>query len=149
MHCMISFYIASVMAWSCLCGISFLSHCRLTLMWWYREMPPKWWKVARHDEGEGSVNRSCSDAPPPPPPPPPSPPMPDLGQFVVALMATIPREAEWVKVIGCSLATFFRHNSPVFDGREGPMAGDEWVTVTTCFFFYTNLNESSQWHDDM
>jgi len=54
--------------------------------------------------------------------------MPDLGQFVVALMAAILRQPERVEVVSCSSTTFFRHNSPVFYERGGLMAGDDWAT---------------------
>jgi hypothetical protein len=54
--------------------------------------------------------------------------MPDLGQFVVALLAAIPRQVENVDAIGCSSIAFFKHNPSVFDGSEGPIEVDEWIT---------------------
>jgi hypothetical protein len=54
--------------------------------------------------------------------------MPDFGQFVAALMAAIPRQVKNVDTIGCSSAPFFRHNPHVFNGSEGPLEADEWIT---------------------
>jgi hypothetical protein len=75
------------------------------------------------------VNGSGGDTPPPPPPPPPAPPppphVPDLERFWAALMAAIPRQVECTETVGCSSVTFFKHNSPVFDGSDGPMAADD------------------------
>jgi hypothetical protein len=64
----------------------------------------------------------------PPFPPPPPPPTSDLGQFVAALIAAIPRQVENVDAIGCSSIAFFKHSPPVFNGSEGPLEADEWIT---------------------
>jgi hypothetical protein len=40
-------------------------------------------------------------------------------------MVATPRQEKCVEMIGCSLAHLFRHNSPVFDGSERPMAADD------------------------
>jgi hypothetical protein len=63
-----------------------------------------------------------------PPPPLPLPHMPDFGQLWVALMAAILKHAEHAEVVGCPSTTFLRHSSPMFDGNEGPIAADDWIT---------------------
>jgi mRNA deadenylase 3'-5' endonuclease subunit Ccr4 len=76
-----------------------------------------------------------SDLPPPPPSPPPPPQMPDMAkfrandmQFMMTMMAAMPRQGEQNEMAGCSSANFFRHNSPMFDGSAGPLAADNWFT---------------------
>jgi hypothetical protein len=54
--------------------------------------------------------------------------MPDVGKLVATLLVAIPRQAESVETVGCSSTTFSRHNSPVFDGSEGPMVVDNYIT---------------------
>ncbi len=51
--------------------------------------------------------------------------MPDVGQLVATLLATIPRQAERDETVSYSSATFFRHNSPMFDESEGPMPAND------------------------
>jgi len=60
--------------------------------------------------------------PSPPPPPPPPPQMP--AQFMTTMMAAMPRLGERHKTVGCSLGDLFGHNSPMFDGGDGPLAAD-------------------------
>jgi hypothetical protein len=92
-----------------------------------RTMPPRLRTPSHNEVEESSVgDRAGGDSPPPPPPPPP-PQMPDLAQFWAALIAAAPGQGER-NVVGCSSATFFRHNSPVFDGNEGSLAADNWIT---------------------
>jgi hypothetical protein len=92
-----------------------------------RTMPPRLRTPSHNEVEESSVgDRAGGDSPPLPPPPPP-PQMPDLAQFWAALIAAAPGQGER-NVVGCSSATFFRHNSPVFDGNEGSLAADNWIT---------------------
>jgi hypothetical protein len=88
-------------------------------------MPPRQRRAPRRNDEEGYENRCGGDAPPPPPLPPP---MPDVGQLVAALLAALPRLGEPEAFVGCSLADFFEHNSPVFDGSGGPIVAKDWVT---------------------
>jgi hypothetical protein len=74
------------------------------------------------------VNRPGGNSLSPPPPPPPPSPMPNMTQFLVALMASMPRPIEQNDTVGCSSADFLKHNSPMFDGSEGPMAADNWIS---------------------
>jgi hypothetical protein len=100
-----------------------------------KNMPPRKCKPPRRYRDEELVHGNGGEAPPHPPPPPPQPfppppppPMPDLGQFVAALIAAIPRQVENVDAIGCSSIAFFKHIPPVFNGSEGPLEADEWIT---------------------
>jgi len=107
------------------------SHGRLTSMLLSKTMPPRQRPPLHNGEEESSVgDQAGGDTPPPSPPPPPPPPppqMPDLAQFWAALIAVVLGHRER-NMVGCSSATFFRHNSPVFDGNEGPMAVDNRIT---------------------
>jgi hypothetical protein len=81
------------------------------------------------EESSSSVgDRVGGDSPPPPPSHLPPPQMPDMAQFWEALKAAAPGQGEHNNTVGCSSANFFRHNSPVFDGSEGPMATDNWIS---------------------
>jgi hypothetical protein len=37
----------------------------------------------------------------------------------------MPRQAERNETIGCSLANFFRHSSPMFDGSVWPLVAED------------------------
>ncbi len=90
-------------------------------------MPPKQRRAPRRVREEEFMHGGGGAVPPPPPLPPP-PYMPNFRQFWVALMAAAPRQAERVVAFGYSSAHFFRHNSPEFQGNEGPIATDNWIT---------------------
>lgn len=75
--------------------------------------------------------------PPPSPPPPHSPPpqMTDMAQFwanatqfMMTMMAAMPKQGECHERINCSSANFFRHNSLVFDMSAEPLAVDNYIT---------------------
>jgi hypothetical protein len=80
------------------------------------------------------VNEGDGVTPPPSPPPPPPPPfnMPDMAQFwtnatqfMTTMKVPMPRQAERNETIGCSLANFFRHSSPMFDGSVWPLVAED------------------------
>jgi hypothetical protein len=79
-------------------------------------------QALRRYQDEESVRGCGGNAPPPPSP------MLDMGQFVTALIATIPAQREHIDTVGCSSALFSRHNLPEFFGEEGPMMADDWIT---------------------
>jgi hypothetical protein len=83
-------------------------------------MLPRQRKPSRRYKDEESVHGSGGKAPPTPPPP-----MPDMGQILAAFMVTIPRQGERNDMVGCPSITFFKHNPPMFDGSERPMAADD------------------------
>jgi hypothetical protein len=88
-------------------------------------MPPRQRKPPRRYRDEESVHGSGGKASPPPPPPP----MPNMGQAVAALMVAIARHGERNDMVGCPSNTFFKHNPPMFDGSEGPIAADDWIAT--------------------
>jgi hypothetical protein len=49
-------------------------------------------------------------------------------QFMTTMMAAMPRSGKRHETVGCSFANFFRHNSLVFDGSDGPLAPNNWIT---------------------
>jgi hypothetical protein len=51
-----------------------------------------------------------------------------MAQILVALMAALPRQGEPQATVSCSSVDFFRYNSPVFDGSEGPIVAEDWIT---------------------
>jgi hypothetical protein len=90
-------------------------------------MPPRRRLPLCNKEEESINDGDGGDVPPPPPPPP----ILDMAQFwanATQLMAAMPRQGKQNDTIGCSSASFFRQNSPVFDGSEGPMEADDWIT---------------------
>jgi len=90
-------------------------------------MPPRQRRPPRRYRDEGSVHGSGGEAPPPPPPSPPLQ-MPDFGLFWEALMAAAPRAAERAPVEGCTPADFLQLRPPEFQGNEGAIAADDWLT---------------------
>jgi hypothetical protein len=76
-------------------------------------------------KGKESVHDGDGVTPPlspPPPSPPPPPPMPNMAQFwanaaqfMMSLMAAMPRQGEHHETIGHTLANLFNHNPSMFD----------------------------------
>jgi hypothetical protein len=87
-------------------------------------MPPRRRQAPHRYQDEESIHGSGGNAPPGPPPPP----MPNMGQFVAALMAAIPALRERMDIVRCSSAFFSRQNSLEFFGEEGPMMANDWIT---------------------
>jgi hypothetical protein len=91
-------------------------------------------KHTQKSTNEPSISRASSDSPPPTPPPLP-PQMPDLAQFwatftqfMTTMMVAMPGRGEHHNTVSCS-STNFGHNSLMFDGSEGPLAADNWIST--------------------
>lgn len=44
------------------------------------------------------------------------------------IMANVPHQRDRGEVIGCLMANFFRHNSATFDGSQGLIKVDIWIS---------------------
>lgn len=103
-------------------------------MWPRRIMPPRQRPHPLHQDEE-LVNDGDGDVLPPPPPPPPPPNKPNVAQFwaiatqfIATMMANMPRQIDREEMVDCSSTNYFSHNSALFEGSEGPMATNTWIT---------------------
>jgi hypothetical protein len=51
-----------------------------------------------------------------------------LPNYMMTMMAAMPRHGERHEIVGCSLANLFRHNSLVFDGSARPLATENCIS---------------------
>jgi hypothetical protein len=49
-------------------------------------------------------------------------------QFVATMMTNMPLQRDHNEMVDCSSNNFFKQNSLVFEGIEGYLAADNWIT---------------------
>jgi len=106
----------------------------INLMRWYRIMAPRHYPV--RNENYGNHRRGNRDDEFPPPPPPFNDGVhPALAQFMAEttwqfaeVVARIPQPAGRLEQVGCSLRDFASQQFRLFDGTQGPLVAEAWIT---------------------
>jgi hypothetical protein len=85
----------------------------------------------------------------------------EAARYLAEIMANGQRQGHNERREGCSSGSFFKHNSPVFTGHEGPREADSWFQATQKLKLALNctdaemvryeglklVGEASQWWD--
>jgi hypothetical protein len=109
----------------------------INLMRWYRIMVPRRYPVRNENYGNHR-HGNCDDEFPPPPPPFNDGVHPALAQFMAEttrqfaeVVARIPQPAGRLEQVGCSLRDFASQQFRLFDGMQGPLVSEAWITDIT------------------
>jgi hypothetical protein len=83
------------------------------------------------------------------PPPPLLPGVPEMAhslaeaaRYLAEIMANGQRQGRNERREGCSSGSFFKHNSPVFTGHEGPREADSWFEATQKLMLALNCTDA-------
>jgi hypothetical protein len=92
--------------------------------------------------------QDCGDRLPPPPPPP----LPgvlemthslaEATRYLAEIMTNSQHQERNERREGCSSESFFKHNSPVFTGHEGPREADSWFETTQKLMLALNCTDA-------
>jgi len=106
----------------------------INLMRWYRIMAPRRFPVRNENYGNHRHGNRDDEFPPPPPPFNDGV-HPALAQFMAEttrkfaeVVARIPQPAGRLEQVGCSLRDFASQQFRLFDGMQGPLVTEAWIT---------------------
>jgi len=106
----------------------------INLMRWYRIMAPRRYPVRNENYGNHRHGNRDDEFPPPPPPFNDGV-HPALAQFMAEttrqfaeVVARIPQPAGRLEQVGCSLRDFASQQFRLFDGMQGPLVAEAWIT---------------------